>query len=296
MRPLSEMAVIQIDILSSCHLSCANCTRFVSHHKHNYAMDADCFRKAIASLDGFPGRIGLMGGEPLLHPRFRELLAIYCEMVPKERRELWTAGWKWTEYAEELADAFEPSLIHFNDHTQEDGRHQPLGVAVSEVVEDEDLMWELIRACPYQEHWSAAVNDHGAYMCEIGAAQDRVLNNGANAWPVESGWWKRKPGDPEFEAQVKALCVNCSGCLPMPAYSDGRGGRDGPTYDVVSPGFLGKLLANGSPKAKRGHVQVWNRKITREDIDKIKGWSPRSFRGFVAHSPEDYEHAGETGT
>lgn len=287
MRPIYEAEVAQIDIVSTCHLKCANCTRLIGHHSKNFSMSEDCFRTAIASLEDFPGRIGLMGGEPCLHPRFLEMLAVYREMVPKGRRELWTSGWKWTEYADEINETFEPELIHYNDHTQDDGKHQPLGVAVQEVVEDEDLMWELINACPFQEHWSPVVNDKGAFFCEIAGARDRATN-GPGGWEVEPGWWNKTPDDPLFRDQVERYCPDCSGCLPMPAFSDGKGGRDGPTYDVMTQGVYDKLVAAGSPKAKRGHVEIWDKKVTREDLDKIKDWSPRSFRGFVAHSPEDY--------
>lgn len=284
MRPIFEAEVCQIDILSSCHLACANCTRFIGHHAKQYAMSVDCFRKAVESLQGFPGRIGIMGGEPCLHPKFLDILSAYREMVPKEKREFWTSGFKWAEYAEEIGETFESDLVHFNDHTQSNGKHQPLGVSIQEVVDDESLMWELIDACPFQAHWSPVINDRGAYFCEIGASLSRV-SDGIEGWKVEPGWWDKTPD--QFQDQVKAICPNCSGCLPMPEFTDGRGGRDGKTYDVVSPGMHEKLLKAGSPKAKRGQITIWDRKITREDIAKLKDWSPRSFRSFVAHNPDD---------
>ena len=77
----------------------------------------------------------------------------------------------------------------------------------------------------------------------------------------------------------------------MPEFSDGRGGRDGLTKDVVSKSMFDKLVAAGSPKAKRGHVEIWDKKVTKGSIEPLKDWSPRSFRGFVAHSPEDVEAA-----
>jgi hypothetical protein len=284
MRAIYEAAVAQIDILSACHLSCANCTRFVGHSARNYTMSVDCFRKAVKSLDGFPGRIGIMGGEPTLHPRFREILAVYRGMVPLEKRELWTSGWRWTELAEEISETFEPDLVHYNSHEQFDGKHQPLGVSVREVAEDEDLMWELIDNCPFQMHWSPVINDRGAFFCEIAGAQDRVMG-GPGGWSIEPGWWDKTPK--QFQDQVERYCPNCSGCLPMPAVSDGRGGRDGPTVDIVSPGNLERLKAAGSPKILRGHYEIFDRTITRDDIEDLRDWSPREFRTFVAHSPED---------
>ena len=77
----------------------------------------------------------------------------------------------------------------------------------------------------------------------------------------------------------------------MPAFSDGRGGRDGATFDVMTQGVYDKLVAAGSPKAKRGYVEIWDKKITRDDIEQIKDWSPRRFRTFTAHNPEDVKAA-----
>ncbi len=288
MRPIYEATIAQIDITNACHLACANCTRLVSHHRPAYFMSVDCFRQAVESLDGFPGRIGLMGGEPGLHPQFREILAAFRELVPDRRkREFWTAGHNWLKYTDDILATFDEDLIAYNDHTQEDGKHQPLLVAVQEVVEDKALMWELIHNCPFQARWSPSITDRGAFFCEIAGAQDRAMG-GPGGWKVEPGWWNKTPE--QFQDQVERYCPNCSGCLPMPAVSDGRGGRDGPTYDIVSPGNLEKLIAAGSPKAIKGHVEIFDHKITREEIEANKiDWNPRSFRGFVAHSPRDVE-------
>lgn len=286
MRPIQEATVAQIDITNACHLACANCTRMVGHHRWTLSMSLEDVRQAIASLEGFPGRIGIMGGEPCLHPKFREVLAIVRELIPDRRkREFWTSGFKWFDYLDDIRATFDDDLIAYNDHTQEDGKHQPLGVAVREVIDDEALMWELIEACPFQARWSPSITDKGAFFCEIAGAQDRAMN-GPGGWEVKPGWWNKEPS--QFRDQVERYCPNCSGCLPMEAVSDGRGGRDGPTVDIVSPGNLERLKAAGSPKALRGQVQVFDRKITREEIEANKvDWNPRSFRPFVAHDPED---------
>lgn len=286
MRPISAMQVIQIDVAhGACHLRCANCTRHVGHHRTPGFMPLDMIRTAIASLDGFEGQIGVMGGEPAMHPRFRDVLAIWRELVPRRRRSLWTSGFRWREYKTAILETFDPDLIHYNDHTQKTGKHQPLLVAIEEVVDDPELRRVLIEACPFQLHWSAAITPLGAYFCEIAASLGHLF--GIPGYPIESGWWRKTPA--EFADQVETFCGKCSGALPLPVFSDGRGGRDGPTVDVVSPGNLERLKAVGSPKALRGNIQVWDRKITKADIEAgMKDWNPRSFRDFEAHSPEDY--------
>lgn len=294
MRPIYENTVIQIDIShGACHLKCAHCTRAIGHHRKARFMPLDMVREAISSLEGFEGQIGCMGGEPALHPQFREVLAIWREMIPNRRqRALWTSGWKWSDYKDDIYETFDSDLIHYNDHTQETGRHVPLLVAIEETVDDPELREILIRNCPFQARWSASITPLGCYFCEIAAGMGALFN--VPGWPIEKGWWRKTPD--QFQDQVETFCGKCSGALPLPAFSDGRGGRDGPTVDYVSPRNYDRLMEARSPKAMAGHVMIWDKKLTAEDIEEAKraGWNPRSFRDFEAHSPEDVEKALKT--
>ena len=185
-------------------------------------------------------------------------------------------------------ETFLPERIAFNDHTQETGQHQPLLVAIEEVVDDPDLRALLIDNCPFQARWSASITPKGAFFCEIAAAQD-YLFDGPGGWPVEPGWWKRL----DLSDQVDNYCQKCSGALPMPSFSDGRGGRDGKTIDIVSEGNLQRLFEVGSTKAYKGNYIVWKDKVGLKEVEAAmeNGWKPREFRSFEAHSPEDVEHA-----
>ena len=59
-------------------------------------MDLDYVEKAIDSLEGFEGNIGMMGGEPTLHPKFDDICKIYQKKF-REEREFWTSGWQWSK-------------------------------------------------------------------------------------------------------------------------------------------------------------------------------------------------------
>lgn len=287
MRPIYDNTVIHVDITNACFLSCTNCTRHVGHHRNPYFMDLDTVRKAIASLSDFPGRTGIMGGEPCLHPKFLEILSIVREMIPDRRkREFWTSGFKWQEYREAVLETFDRDRITYNDHTQSTGKHQPLLVAIEEVITDPELRKILIDNCPFQARWSASINPKGAFFCEIAASLDWLFD-GPGGYPIEPGWWNKVPG--QFQDQIERYCNKCSGAIPMQTESDGRGGRDGPTIDTVSPGNLDRLLKAGSRKALSGHVKVRAEPFTMEEIKAFAvGWKPRNFRDFVAHLPEDY--------
>ena len=281
MRPLRDMTVIQIEVTNACDLRCANCTRFVGHHRKPFFMDLDMVRRGIESLLDFPGRIGLMGGEPTVHPKFAEICKIYQELIPDRRkREFWTNGCKWAEYKSVILETFDPDLIAYNDHSTPDGKHHPLLVAIKDVVKDEARMWSLIDNCWVQRKWSASITPKGAFFCEIAAAMDHLFD-GPGGWPVEKGWWKRLP--PEFRDQVERCCPNCGAAVPMHGVSDKE------ACDLVSESNLARLEQLRSPKFNRGLVKLFSRADMTEDIDTLaKGWQPSHFRTFVAHCPEDY--------
>lgn len=278
MRPIYEMSVIQIEVTNACHLRCANCTRFIGHHRKPYFMDLGTIEKALDSLEGFPGHVGLMGGEPTLHPDFKDICKLYQEKIPeKGRREFWTAGYKWDEYKNLINETFDEEYIAFNDHSKPDeGQHQPLLIAIDDVVEDKELMWKLIDNCWVQLRWSASITPKGAFFCEVAAAQDRLFN-GPGGYPVEKGWWQREPKD--FQDQVRRYCPQCSAALPMYIPNNHE------THDSISPGNAKRLREVKSPKFEKGHVIV-------EDVQKLASYlgdtdgTPGEDRGSFESHPE----------
>lgn len=86
MRSPQDMQTIQIDITNACNKACSNCTRFCGNHKKVFFMDFDTFKRAVDSLEGYDGVIGVMGGEPTLHPEF-ERFSLYLNNKYKNWRE-----------------------------------------------------------------------------------------------------------------------------------------------------------------------------------------------------------------
>ena len=75
MRSLRDMNTIHIEITNACDLECSNCTRFVGHHRKPFFMDLETVEKALRSLEGFLGNIGIMGGEPTIHQQFVDFIS-----------------------------------------------------------------------------------------------------------------------------------------------------------------------------------------------------------------------------
>jgi len=274
MRPLAKMAVIQIEITNACVRSCANCTRFCGHHRTPFFMELPVFEQAVASLAEFPGMIGIMGGEPTLHPQFAQLLRRYAAMVaprwPEKlrlarqpiacfaeyiiendlqnwsaRRGLWTSlGERYYEHFELIQDVFEFQLV--NDHSHP-GLHQSLLVSRRELGIG-DAEWQVLRdACWVQNSWSASITPKGAFFCEVAAALD-MLFDGPGGWRVEPDWWQREPAD--FADQLH-WCELCGACLQVPRVQANS------EIDVVSPDMYKRLEQIGSRKLARGRVRVF---------------------------------------
>ena len=280
MIPIYRMAVVHIEITNACNLQCSNCTRFSGHHKKPFFMDLRTVKKAISSLEGFPGQIGIMGGEPTLHPKFADICELIQKMIPnRKQRALWTNGFKWNEYKDLIYQTFDKELVHYNDHKDMAvGKHQPLLIAATDIVDDKELMWRLIGNCWVQWRWAASITPKGAFFCEVAAAQDHLFD-GPGGWPIKKGWWKRNPN--EFFDQMKRYCPMCSAAIPMP------GTNAHVKYDVISKTNAERLKKIGSPKFLRGGYKLANKKYTEKEIESIikKGWTPWSHRPYKQSAP-----------
>jgi hypothetical protein len=267
MRSPENMNIVMIDITNSCIHRCSNCTRFCGNHRKPFFMDFEAFKNAVDSMEDFPGIVGLIGGEPTLHPDFDRMIRYYRSKIaePKEfspmivpvkelswlhctvkymrgkKRGLFSSfGPGYRKHSELIQDTFPYQSL--NDHC-EINNHQAIMVTRKELgFADEE--WEKLRDnCWIQNLWSASITPKGAFFCEIAASLD-MLFNGAGGWKVEPGWWKRKPED--FKDQLH-WCEFCSVALPVPTIPANE------QKDIVSPVMLEKLKAVDSPRVKAGN-------------------------------------------
>lgn len=247
MRPIHAMEIIQIDVTNACINKCSNCTRLIGHHQKAFFMDFDTFCRAVDSLVDFPGIVGMIGGEPLLHPDFERMAEYFAKRLPdKNRRGLWSTIPEGNRHGTLIKEVY--GKLFLNDHTVDSILHQPVLVAAEELVPDEEEMWRLIDNCWVQNYWSASITPKGAYFCEVSAAFD-MLFGGPGGWRVEPGWWRREPH--EFEEQKKRWCRRCGCAIPLHRRPSVEG------RDDVSPGNLERLRAIDSPGVRKGRAVLY---------------------------------------
>jgi hypothetical protein len=224
MRSPHQMGIICIDITNKCDLACSNCTRLLENQSGFWDMSPDNFRLAVRSLNGYPGMIAVIGGNPTMHPKFKDICNILVQEVPnKKQRGLWTNNvFKHGELAKETFGIF-----NLNPHNDVRGvksleglknsgwyhgghsSHSPLLTAVKDFY-SETKMWDLISQCDVNHNWSASIIQNKgnlrAYFCEVAASFD-LARGTDHGIPVEPGWWRRNIS--EFDDQVARFCPGC---------------------------------------------------------------------------------------
>lgn len=258
---------IQIEVTNACHFRCANCTRLLGHQKKPYFMPIEQIEKAIDSLEGYEGGIGIMGGEPTMHPQFLAICELMRKKVGPWRSALWTSGFKWKEYRDVIKKTFLYG-VSYNDHSSPEQSHQPILVAIDDVMTDKKLMRELIDDCWIQRCWAPSINPKGGFFCEVAAAMDLTFQ-GPGGYPLEPGWFKKTPE--QFRDQVERYCKRCSAAMPYPKVS--RTGKD-----LISQSNYDTLAALGSPKIKAGSYELVTGTMD-EEIKAVlkKGWNPATY-------------------
>jgi hypothetical protein len=224
------------------------------------------YAKALASLKGYFGVVGMFGGNPAVHPKFHTLCELLVHNVPYEQRGIWCNHPLGKGAI--MRKTFNPAVSNLNVHQSqdaynefvrdwpeckpylkglnEDSRHGPPLVALSDVVEDEGTRWDMISKCDVNRYWSAIIcvfrGELRAYFCELAGAQAMLHQDNPN-WKetgqpmpdtglqVEPGWWKRRM--PDFAEQVTTHCHNCG--IPLKSYGSLANGG---TVEQVSPTHL----------------------------------------------------------
>ncbi len=242
---------IQIEVTNACSRACSNCTRFIGHVREPFHVGVQQFAAAVEVLKDFPTEsppmdrvrhkvVGMIGGEPLLHPWFPALAKVMTEKIPhRENRGLWTGlEWQKTVYADLIRHTF--GYVNNNRHDTE-CRHSPILVAVADVVDDVRRQKKLIEQCWLQEMWSGTITPKGFFFCEVAGAMD-MLFTGPGGLPVEPGCWRRPLAD--FQDQIDRWCWRCG----VPLNLAGRLDHEG--MDDISPTNLAVL--GESPRVQAG--------------------------------------------
>lgn len=275
MIKLRDKWAVMIDANNICQHNCIYCPKHIRHLRGNqrYQLTEEEIVKAIESLEGWPGRIGFTGGEPLNYPNFERLCEIVKSLIPKEKAIIFTSHKeKFRLYKTLIDETF--GEVYTNFHEEEQKKvcvHHPLLLSVKDLAPDESTMWQLIENCWCNRMWSPIIGKKGAFFCDCALGLDVALDM-EGGWLVEPGWWKRD----DYRDQMEKYCPLCGMCLPYP------GQRISEETELISKGLYEKFRAHGLKRLE--NLKVVDKRLSVEEIRRYAiGWEPwhnRQDRGY----------------
>lgn len=278
MKPIWEAWAIQLDITNFCNLSCIYCSRYNKHLRNDqrYFMELGYFEKVIQSLEEWKGIIGIIGGEPLLHPKFPEICEIMRKYFPKTKYQLFTSHKEnFKKYKPILDETFEYFAYNeHNDAQKELCKFQPLTIAIGEVIKNEKLKAQLIDDCWVQKKWCPAVNNKGGFFCEVAAALDVILDGPGGYDINDKNWWKKAPE--AFKDQADRYCNLCGMAIPIERELIKN------IKEKFTPELYNKFVQNGQKHMDNNTVEIFDRILSdKEVLEKLYSgeWQPWKNRG-----------------
>ena len=278
MIPVKNQWAIHLDVTNKCKFQCSNCTRMTAHAREPFFMDLETVEKALLSIADFATDsppdprnhsnkvIGLIGGEPTLHPDFLAIIKLYERIIPNPAsRGLWSCGGKIYDTHRDLIKLIF-GYENYNSHVEE-CIHQPMLIAIDDAIDDEVIKKQLIEKCWVQEQWASTITPKGCFFCEVAGAFDMIFN-GPGGLPIEPGWWRRPLSD--FQEQIDMWCGRCGAALPL----DRR--HDHERRDDISESNLCTLKDLGSPRILKGNYCLFN-KDNYDQEEAVKNWQPNRY-------------------
>lgn len=274
MKPIWEAYLCHIEITNLCPMACSYCDRYIRHVRKDqrFFMSIEEIERAIDSLEGWFGDVGIMGGEPTIHPQFAEICQLIKRRGLKDRFRLFTMGGQaYQNHLQLIKEAFHVLNINpHNDYQKTICLNQPITVAAQDIVEDDTYRNELIDNCIIQETWCPSIGPKGAFFCEVAYALDTILD-GEGGYPVEPGWWRKTPD--KFRDQIDRYCKYCG--FPVPLERE----LIRVEKEKFSPGLLALFKKHRLPRLSDEDVILFDRKLTIEEMEKTKPtWDPYNYR------------------
>ncbi|MBF0622663.1 MAG: 4Fe-4S cluster-binding domain-containing protein [Magnetococcales bacterium] len=209
---------MEIEIITACNLKCYSCNRSSTQAPSGEMMCMEQLHKFLEESNrlNWPWRrLALIGGEPTIHPKFKEIVDLfqpYMEQNPECFLQVSTNGYgkkvkqkiadlpEWVVLQNSEKQGSNQSFVSYNVAPCDVDEYQntALGPYCLEYHED-----QAVKACVLVEGCGIALTRYGYYACGPGASIDRVFGFNIGIKKLEDVTHEN------FKKQLRSLCKYC---------------------------------------------------------------------------------------
>lgn len=206
-RPISIM------ITNACNLSCGGCNQLCGQFSKEqiWFVSLEDFEKNVNVAKKQNKLIVIFGGEPTLHPKFKEILNI-CYKHQDATFRIYTNGRINVENHKNITWIIDPktedSKIYFLQ----------TGLAPIDIIKDKNKEYYFQLAKEHCIIWKSKtchpmIYNNKAYFCQNAGAFDKIRNE-EHGWNIIDGEDPFLKTDEEIAEQASNFCYRCGWCLP----------------------------------------------------------------------------------
>ncbi len=197
---------LEIDLTWSCNLRCYNCNRSCGQAPTAERLKVDQIHRLVdenVATGQRWKRIRLLGGEPTLHPEFKEILEILItwkhKFSPETRLEITTNGYG-RVVQKALTGIPSDVVIHNTNKVRRPQPFRSFNVAPKDCME---YAWaDYTNGCRVMKNSGVGFTPYGWYVCPVAGGIDRIigLDLGLKQFPAQND---------DMDYQLKAFCRLC---------------------------------------------------------------------------------------
>lgn len=169
---------VQIEITTDCNLKCFNCDRFCRQAPSKEQMSVEQIRKFIKNITDQKyvwDKIDILGGEPTIHPDFKNIIDLFSEYQYKHTGTevtLITNGYKRDPV--ELYKSL-PRNIKINNTNKSSPINYFESICVAPIDYELYKDVDYTMGCPNTYMCGITLSRYGFYCCGVAAGIDRVI-------------------------------------------------------------------------------------------------------------------------
>ena len=254
-------------ITNVCNLSCGGCITLCGLIPKDklWFLPPDQLRYNIELItqympsDHYSHLITLFGGEPTLHPKWKEIIGI-LKTFPLQKFQIATNGRMSVPEDSQTRPANEShrTMVSFaasnieliidpKEKCDTEGRaFTPTLVAPIDYFPDKpkEYFWEQAKkVCPLWKGCGSIIYDNKGYICDVAGAMDQ-LEGGTKGWDVNPGKHPMDRTEKEIAEQGKNFCHRCAWSMFDKIGKTLENGTVIPWQDIHQPSIISKTNLN----------------------------------------------------